>query len=342
MTSSPSSNQHARAHGELWVVTSYFNPGQYQTRYANYLLFREGLERIGVPCLTVECAFGADPFALALDRNVLQVRARDVMWQKERLLNLAIAHLPDSCTKVAWVDCDVLFENVNWVGEACVQLETYPIVQLFERAVRLPRGQTQNTGEGISFISYASMYRTSPHLPLTGSFVRHGHTGFAWAARRDLLLSFGLYDTCILGSGDHMMAHAFCGDWDTTCARRILGLNTPHQRHYALWSRKIYNAVCARISYVPGTILHLWHGEKRDRYYVVRNRYLSQQGFDPVVDLRLSAGGVWEWNSEKVELHAFLEKYFYARNEDGGGLRENHSPNWNEPSLTHPITEEAL
>ena len=60
----------------------------------------------GINLITVECAFGAEPFELGPSPSVIQVRGRDVMGMKERLLNLAIERLPPHVTKVAWVDAD--------------------------------------------------------------------------------------------------------------------------------------------------------------------------------------------------------------------------------------------
>jgi hypothetical protein len=39
----------------------------------------------------------------------------NVLWQKERLLNLALQRLPEHCTKVVWLDADTFFTNPNWV-----------------------------------------------------------------------------------------------------------------------------------------------------------------------------------------------------------------------------------
>ena len=38
------------------------------------------------------------------------------MWQKERLLNLAVAALPPGCTKVAGLDSDLVFRPRDWPG----------------------------------------------------------------------------------------------------------------------------------------------------------------------------------------------------------------------------------
>src|SRR4051794_18027562 len=97
---------------DLWLLTSYFNASGYRTRRQNYDRFRQRIA--GLRLLTVECAFGPEPFALEPSAEVLQVRARDVLWQKERLLNVALAALPADCHKVAWLDGDLLFERPDW------------------------------------------------------------------------------------------------------------------------------------------------------------------------------------------------------------------------------------
>src|SRR5262245_42591250 len=86
--------QHARGN-RLWAITSYFNPAGYRNRRENYRLFRE---RLAVPLVTVEWARDGR-FALGPeDAEVLvQVSGGDVLWQKERLLNVALRHLPDDC-----------------------------------------------------------------------------------------------------------------------------------------------------------------------------------------------------------------------------------------------------
>jgi hypothetical protein len=96
---------------DLWVIAAYYNPHGYQTRAHNYALFATSLARSGIPLLTVECAFGDEPFVLSDSATVLKLRCQSVLWQKERLLNVAIATLPPTCTKVAWLDADILFER---------------------------------------------------------------------------------------------------------------------------------------------------------------------------------------------------------------------------------------
>ncbi len=302
---------------DLCIVTCYYNPEGYRSKLHNYLLFEDALRATGLDLVSVECSMGQADFELPDSPGLVRLRGRDVMWQKERLLNVAIENVPARFTKIAWLDCDLLFTNQNWAAETSRLLDRYPVVQPFETVVRLPRGATQDTAGGERWLGFGAAYAKQPHSLLTGDFLKHGHTGFAWAARREILSSRGLYDGCVAGSGDHMMAHAFAGDWHGRCIKRIFGDNRAHWNHFAAWSSAIYREVRAAVSYVPGSLLHLWHGETQDRRYVHRNRDLAGFLFDPEKDVSVGSGGCWEWNSNKPELHRWAANYFGLRKEDG-------------------------
>lgn len=306
---------------DLWLVTCYFNPAGYRTKRINHELFCERIVDAGIPLVTVECSLGDRPFELPEGPGVLRVRGRDVMWQKERLLNIAIEQLPAQCQKIAWLDADILFENPAWAAETSAMLEKTPVVQPFERAVRLPRGTTEHDGTGMAYQGFAAVCARQPHLLMGGDFASHGHTGFAWAARREVFAGLGLYDACIAGSGDHMMAHAFCGDWTSACVDRIIGPANRHRVCFTQWCRAVYPRVRARVGHVPGTALHLWHGEVEDRRYVDRNRELAGFGFDPATDIRIGRDGCWEWASKKPKLHRWAAEYFGHRREDGSSTQ---------------------
>ena len=92
----------------LWAITSYFNPVGFDHCWSNYQIFREYLD---VPLATAELSFGGDFVLKDSDADiVLRLKAEDVMWQKERLLNLIVQCLPEECDQVAWIDCDIIFE----------------------------------------------------------------------------------------------------------------------------------------------------------------------------------------------------------------------------------------
>jgi hypothetical protein len=310
----------------LWLVTSYFNPVGYQSKAHNYEIFRDVIARSQLNLLTVECAFGDDPFTLTPASDVMQVRGQDIMWQKERLLNLAIGRLPRRCAKVAWLDCDIVFENPGWAVATSRLLDRYPLVQPFATAIRLPRGCQEYRGEGDVWRGFGEVYAAHPQYMRGANYRRHGEAGLAWAARRDVVAASGLYDAGITGGGDHAIVHASCGDCASPCLDGLLGVHSARRQHFMRWGEAFYKHVRGEIGYVAGAVLHLWHGERADRRYAERHKALESSAFDPEKDLQVGAAGCWEWASDKPAMHRWVAAYFAQRNEDGTAEVEACNP----------------
>jgi hypothetical protein len=102
---------------DLAAVTCHFNPCHYRSRLRNYWSFRRAFAYSDVPLLTVELAFGEEPFELPAARDVLHVRGGDVLWQKERLLQIGAERLVDQgCEGIALLDADIVFETDDWAA----------------------------------------------------------------------------------------------------------------------------------------------------------------------------------------------------------------------------------
>ena len=218
--------------GPLWAITSFYNPNGYWRRRHNYRLFRHHLQ---VPLLTVELAFAGGYELADADAEILiRCSGGDVLWQKERLLNIALDRLPPSCRQVVWVDCDVLFQRPDWAQALSRQLELTPLVQPYSRAVHLRRDAPLGrwpadddilyiresvaglVGRGLSAADYLGQF---------GGQRRHKRApGHVWAARRELLQRHGLYDACITGGGDTAIASAAYG-----CPQEVVNFQA-HER----------------------------------------------------------------------------------------------------------------
>jgi len=309
---------------DLWIITCYYNPGSFQTKRKNYERFVAALKSVEARYRVVECAFEDARFELPDGPTAVRVRGGDILWQKERLLNLALTSLPSSCTKVAWLDCDLLFENPSWMKRTSEALEAVEVVQPYTHVVRLPRGPHAKPENGKAYRSFAAVQSAAREAPLGSASAAHGHTGFAWAARRGWLSRHGLYDVCLAGSADHLMAHAFYGETDSRCTADMLGQAGPYRDHFEAWAADVYEEVGGRVGVIPGRVLHLWHGDLADRRYDLRNQQLQDLGFDPLRDLRLSKEGLWEWASPKPTLHQWARAFFALRNEDGT-FRSDHN-----------------
>ncbi|MFI9318674.1 hypothetical protein ACIGXI_02640 [Kitasatospora aureofaciens] len=302
-----------RPRADICILTSYFNPCGYHSRRRNILSFLQFLDRSGAAWRCVECAFGDRPFELPAGEQVLQVRSNSVLWQKERLLNLLARTLPDRFSKLAWIDGDVFFSEPDWLARTSDLLTQYTVVQPFTEAIRLAAGQTAYHLRGDALGSFAHRFHLDPSPQSWSTYIDHGHTGYAWAGRRDWIEDQGLYDACLSGTGDHLMAHAFVGDWNSTCT----GLHDgPLRRHYRTWAHTTYPHIRSGLGYLDGTALTLWHGRQQDRNYHQASMRLQALSFDPERDLRPGADGCWEWARPRAGLKSWAGDYFRLRQED--------------------------
>lgn len=302
---------------DFCVITSYFNPARYRTKRQNFDAFMDGMAKLGAKVRVIELAFGDDDFELKAGDDVLQFRGTDVMWQKERLLNVAVSRLPPEITKVGWFDADLIFKEPDWLERTSEALEDFVVVQPFSHAVRLNRGN-EDDGTGLLYESFASCFVRDPVPARTKLFAAHGHTGFAWAAKRDFLAECGLYDACLTGSGDHLMAHAFgAAVAKSPCMPHMIGPSPAYGQHFVRWAVKARDAVGGKLGVVPGRILHLWHGDLGDRRYALMNRQFMTFGFNPDAHIRIGADGLWEWSGAPERMRQWARDFFENRNEDG-------------------------
>lgn len=311
-----------RARDDLWAITCYFNPVGFPQRRINYEIFRLNLD---LPLLTVELSFdGVFKLGAGDADELIQLQGGSVLWQKERLLNIAEAALPETCRYVAWLDCDVIFGDDRWPVRARQALERANVVQLFSWATDLPRGcRVPPPGASHACDRVAStMYAAERGQDVARGLACLAHrsdrstaNGLAWAARREFFAAAGLYDACVLGSGDRALACAILGVPEVLTA--ALELHPWHAAHYLSWARRVSDWVEGAYSALPGEIYHLWHGPPDRRLLSTRYAGLHEFQFDPLQDIELDAHRVWRWATCKRAMHEYVESYFLQRMEDG-------------------------
>lgn len=242
-------------HPDACIISCYFNSNNYISRLNNFNIFYEQLRRSEVNYFIAECAFGDENFTLPNDKNILRFRAKNRLWQKERLLNLLIKQLPSNFKYIFWLDADVLFNNPNWLIEAVENLQTNTICQPFSLAVRLEKDEIEPSFnvQGSKILvdfpsgktspqtrlwrSFAYNYCKQKHLAENLMFDIHGHTGFAWGIRREILDEILLFDKAIVGTADHIIAHAAVGQIPHNCIDKAF-LDTELRQQIYQWSRK--------------------------------------------------------------------------------------------------------
>ncbi len=291
---------------------------RYQRKLANFRIFR-GLLRTPLIAVELSHSFG---FELQPgDAEILiQLRGSSVMWQKERLLNLALQALPDDCNNVAWLDCDIIFDASDWADTASSLLERFMLVQPFSQLHRMPREWVPGDGRP----PRSELRNSSPLLIASGmpmatclgsrSEEIKSAPGCAWAARRKFLEEHQLYDACVIGGADAAILRAAYGHFED--AVRLQSMNSRHREHYYAWASKFYDAVGGKVAFVPGDLFHLWHGTLENRRYSGRFEEFSRFEFDPFEDIAKDREEVWRWNSDKRKMHEYVRDYFASRRED--------------------------
>lgn len=300
----------------FWAITSFFNPAAYRRKRANYAIFRKHLE---VPLVTVELSHTGEFELVEGDAEILVQIRGDVMWQKERLLNVAISRLPNECEYVAWLDCDVIFGRTGWESVAVRELEHVTLCQLYRAVYHLARDAAKIGRETATQRHDSIGYASASGIPISVGSVTDGipgvfKRGHAWCARRELLASHEIYDRNVVGSGDRLLAHAAIGQAEEVIRRD--GMIRGHAEDYRCWAARFRSAV-EQIGYVDGDLFHLWHGDLEHRLYLQRLKILSSCHYDPASDIALDTDGGWRWSSQKPEMHRLVREYFEQREEDG-------------------------
>jgi hypothetical protein len=266
-------------HTKAAIVSCFFNPQKSEYRKKAFDIFYDSIKHL--PFLMVEGMIGDDEPSLPQSKNIVPFRIQDILWHKETLLNKAIALLPNHIEYVFWVDADVIFANKNWIMEGVQALQTAKIIQPFEYCVHLGRDEIEpsfklgpilksdypNRVNESVWRSFSSNYVKSPALWTDTNYNNHGHVGFAWGARREVLESVPLYDRALIGGADHIIAHAAAGQFNHPCIQKSFTDDLPAIEE---WSRSFYAATEGKIGYVKGALYHIWHGDIAKRNYLKR------------------------------------------------------------------------
>jgi hypothetical protein len=303
-------------HSPLHVLTAITNPSRYASRYRLFSDFAKRVTDAGAILHVGEAAFGERPHtaaSIASAHQHLQLRTNHEIWHKENILNLLVSRLPADWKYCAWVDADVVFARPDWVGEAVHQLQHFGVVQMFSEAIDLGPDETP-------IDQYRGFVKCYYECGMKGEANRHlsWHPGYAWAWRRDALEAVGGFmDTAILGSADQHMANALIGRGRPSINPRM---HPNYLGDVDRWEARAERHIRRNIGYMPGLLVHHWHGRKANRGYLDRWKILSRHRYDPHHDIKRDSQGLYQLHDDGTErsrrLRDEIRAYFRSRNED--------------------------
>ncbi len=309
--------------GSLYCLSTYFNPTGSCTRKENFHVFHHRMMQQNANMLYGEFALHDRGFELSAivreEQLPVKICGEHMLWQKENIINLLLQHLPDDCDKVCWVDSDILFQDEDWQANIYDALEQYRLVQCFDWGVMLPKGV-----EFIDNIETESFPTRFDDCSKVYGYIRglldpdikqgNGFPGFAWAVRREVLEEMALYEECVLGGADLLMARA------STYNHYEADICDLHSRfqlaNYYPWAQKWCDIIDGSFSYTNGSIYHLFHGKVTSRNPEMRISLLKELQFDPSIDIEKNDEGAWIATSEGEHLIKPAQKFFSERLED--------------------------
>jgi len=303
------------------VVCCYFNYTGSAFRYKNYNIFQKNIRKHNVKLLTVEFSPNGNFELNNRDADsLIQISDGDIMWQKERLLNIGIDLLPQNTDIVIIADTDIIFGKEDFVDVLCKNLEQYKVVQCFSDTLvfnplleleninffKLNHDLTYNfCNSGISVVRNHLIYKSFNN--------KSSAYGLAWAFRYDVLKKIKLYDYNIIGSGDKLL---FGSLFDLKFRQEIAGVNITSYLEYC---NNVLNEIKpSDISFLEDvTVYSMYHGELYNRDYVNRHNILTSHMFDSNKDLIDIPNKPFKFaNHVSLDLKNDIMEYFIKRKEN--------------------------
>lgn len=303
-------------HDEAVIVACFFNPQNSPYRLLAFQKWYSSIKHLNHRI--IECLIGDAESQLPDSPYITQVTTESLLWHKESLLNKVISELPFEFKYVFWLDTDVLFTNPNWLVEGVEKLKTVKVIQPFEYCVHLQRNQTAldfdvdayrtlvrdaRRRHPMLWRSFLANWVTDREAALSYNYDVHGHVGFAWGARREVVDKVHLYDKALIGGADHIIAHAATGQIPCNCISRAFTLDIDDVTE---WSKDYYDTVAGAVGFVAGDLYHIWHGEIKDREYLKRI-----VEFAPEIQFitRRDSNGLWIYEGT----NPYMKRYYRKR-----------------------------
>ena len=295
---------------KLHVIAVISNPCNYKRRYKLMDEFKQRFrnEETDAILYIVELVYGNQKFKCTEQNNPhhLQLRTNHAVWHKENMINLGVKHLlPQDWKAFAWIDSDLSFESLTWCTDTLKLLNgAFDIVQLFSQCCDLnEKRETMNTYSSFGY-GYTKLDKYN------GIGANYMHCGYCWAITRKMYERIGgLYETSIIGSGDYQIACALIDRVHKSVPPECCN---SYKQDLLEYQEKLKTA---RLGYVPGTILHYFHGTKENRKYVERNSIIIKHQFDPIKDIVKDQNGIIQLNKKNVLINDIFD-YFTQRKED--------------------------
>jgi hypothetical protein len=268
----------------------FFNIAKSNRLLINYLYTTNKLKLSDIPYYTLEVVYNEPEIPEAI-----HIECKSIMFQKERLCYVLEKHIPEKYTKILFLDCDIIFDNPNWYDDVSKLLNTYNLVHPFTTAIWLD----------ITYMQILEKRDTllSKKLPYDNGSIWNYHYGFGWAFQRKWYNEIGFFQYCIVGGGDLFSIFSW--------------LNIYSNVHKFITDEytKFFNFNKPSMSYITGTIYHLYHGSRINRAYF--DRFKLMEDIKNIKDiLIIEENKPFEFKPQYSYLNDKIKEYLINRDDD--------------------------
>lgn len=296
---------------DLAVITCYFNWCGFITPTRNFHRFLREMKNNKIPLYGIELSLTGKFETTGMHGwTQMKVKKENMCFQKEACLNLVEKKVPRQYTKLAWIDCDLIFMNSKWYTEASKKLDKHKLIQLYTHGYNTDR-------YGRIVTEFPSIMYMKDKVASDKWFTHSGYPGGAWAARREFWKHGGLYPYSVMGGGDTIFVYSLY-DYEFNHPKyEKIGIQKNRcSKAYLDWKAKVNNYIKRDVSYIENKFIHEWHGDKKNRNYTNRHDVLKK--IDIRKQVRLNEKGILEfYGIEDDVVFSEIHEYFLDRDEDG-------------------------
>jgi hypothetical protein len=188
------------------------------------------------------------------------------LWSKEIIINKILEEIDTEF--IIWIDGDIIYDNLDWLNNLDQIDNSIDFIQLFDTINYLD--EKGNIIE--SFKSIASESSNKIDILLGKGY----KPGGAWLGRTSILKEKGIFEKMYVGGGDTIFVYGLFGITNGWTLKEVGKYNEEIYLDAKNW---IENFGVKKISYLPVTVNHLYHGDLKDRNYSCRYKKLETRKY---------------------------------------------------------------
>ena len=335
---------------DLAVITCHYNWYNYNRPKYNLNRFLRQMEAMSIPVYGAEASLDGD-FVTKDNNNWVHVKVKEcnICWQKEALLNLAETIVPKQYTKIAWIDHDLFFTNLNWYNDTSKALDEFNLVQLFEDAYLTDiKGNVERhaysffsaRGLNLQYIKHKKLscwvdndmnvvevvkplnYIPNPPVTKENKDQEKIINGIKCKPLYKMVYHVGFAyaaNRSLWSKGIKLFPYFFLGSGDIAIALAVFNCsvklyNDQFLQGHKEWVYAFYKYVNSKYSFIKGSVYHEYHGSRKNRNYDTRHTLVSKHNF--VFENSLHLQDNLLVIKDAPEFSEDIKKYFKDRNED--------------------------